>query len=93
MNHVLDNAWILPRTRRATFSTYSTLFARVQQQLFVLWLPVYRPTVYKLAVSINQSINLLKAKGPIGHLHRSKIHNIKYIKYINTHKHMLLRIA
>jgi len=48
MNHVLNNAWILPRTRRATFSTYSTLFARMQQQLFVLWLPVY--TVYKLAV-------------------------------------------
>ena len=50
MNHVLNNAWILPRTRRATFSTYSTLFARVQQELFVLWLPVYRLTVYKLAV-------------------------------------------
>jgi len=46
-----------------------------------------------LGFSINQSINLLKAKGPIGHLHRSKIHNIKYIKYINTHKHILLRIA
>ena len=30
--------------------------------------------------------DLLKAKGPIGHLHRSKIH---YIKYINTHKHIL----
>ena len=38
----------------------------------------------------NQSINLLKAKGPIGHLHRSKIHNIKYI---NTHKHILLRVT
>jgi len=37
-----------------------------------------------------QSINLVKAKGPIGHLHRSKIHDIKYI---NTHKHMLLRVT
>jgi len=36
-----------------------------------------------------QSINLLKAKGPIGDLHRSKIHDIKYI---NTHKHILLGV-
>jgi len=28
-------------------------------------------------MSINQSINLLKAKKPNGHLHRSKIHDIK----------------
>ena len=42
-----------------------------------------------LGRSINQSINLLKAKGPIGHLHRSKIHNIKYIKYINTHSSLI----
>jgi len=41
-------------------------------------------------ISINQSINLLKAKGPIVHLHRSKIHNIKYI---NTQIHILLRIT
>ena len=41
-------------------------------------------------VKFNQSINLLKAKGPIGHLHRSKIHNIKYI---NTQIHILLRIT
>jgi len=27
--------------------------------------------------SINQSINLLKAKGPNGHLHRSKIHDMQ----------------
>jgi len=40
-----------------------------------------------LCCSFNQSINLLKAKGPIGHLHRSKIHNIKYI---NTQIHILL---
>jgi len=43
-----------------------------------------------LQASINQSINSLKAKGPNGHLHRSKIHDIKYI---NTHKHTLLRIT
>jgi len=41
--------------------------------------------VTKIPRTFNQSINLLKAKGPIGHLHRSKIHDIKYI---NTHKHI-----
>jgi len=37
----------------------------------------------------NQTINLLKAKGPSRHLHRSKIHDIKYIK---THKQILFRV-
>jgi len=37
--------------------------------------------------TIKQSINLVKAKGPNGHLHRSKIHD-----KINTHKHILLRV-
>jgi len=34
-------------------------------------------TVQNIMTAINQSINLLKVKGPDGHLHRSKIHGIQ----------------
>jgi len=35
------------------------------------------PAFERLGTSVNQSINLLKAKIPNGHLHRSKIHGMQ----------------
>jgi len=53
----------------------------VDEEKFVDVAHLYRDESY-----LSQSIDLLKAKGPNGHLHRSRIHDVKYI---NTHKHIL----
>jgi len=45
---------------------------------------------FQQTIPAEGNFSLLKSKGPIGHLHRSKIHNIKYI---NTQIHQEERLT